>query len=345
MFSLHPYESARPTKPGSRFWWLLASAAVLGLLFFSPGWPFGSTATGGKRIVPADSVPSNPPSIADPVALDPSRGGETDPRALEVAPQLRYLAWQRRAREFVLTDLHDAEGRPVSFAGTPSGWSFPPRVDVDAMEGGRKARFLHVWMAHPGFDRWNQASVSLYRTDGSPLALGGGGSAAMGQAAFGLGDAHERFLVTTLSPGEGDAVPEVLGIRLEYVVGPLERLQDVPADFRGSMSLAHGGQLNGVGQDSDGKAFVSLALELSGTQGRKHLVQAVAKDGTVLRPSSWETGGSSSGPVRVERYAFDSPLEKVRTFQVGTRPIREVRWDGVRLPPRQPESAAGTEMP
>jgi hypothetical protein len=94
------------------------------------------------------------------------------------------------------------------------------------------------------------------------------------------------------------------------------------------MTLEGSGQLNGVGQNVDGKAFVSLAYSADKLKSRRFGVMAVTKDGRQLL-----TGGSWSGNgILAQEFVFDLPLADVAKFIIGTRLIRTVEWKDVILP-------------
>jgi len=94
------------------------------------------------------------------------------------------------------------------------------------------------------------------------------------------------------------------------------------------MTLEGKGQLNGIGQHIDGKAFVSLAFEPTAMKSRRFGVTAVTKDGRELMAGgSWSDTG-----VRVEEFTFDLLLADAAKFIIGTRPVRTNEWKDVVLP-------------
>ena len=133
-------------------------------------------------------------------------------------------------------------------------------------------------------------------------------------------------------------MPEVLNLRWEYVVGPLERMANIPVDFHGGMSIEGGGHLNGIGQDTEGMAFIGLAVDVGFAGGRRVSVQARLTDGREVWPGGCLTTGPSEGALRVEQFRFGVPLAKISVFRLGTRKVRNADWRFVRLPPRLGES-------
>ena len=100
------------------------------------------------------------------------------------------------------------------------------------------------------------------------------------------------------------------------------------------MSLEGGSQLNGMGQDVDGRAFVAIAVAAKKMSSRQFDAVAIAKDGRELPPAGSERGGTIGGDVRIERFEFEVPLTDVTKFIIGTRPIRTNEWKDVVLPPK-----------
>jgi hypothetical protein len=123
-------------------------------------------------------------------------------------------------------------------------------------------------------------------------------------------------------------------VRLRYTAGPLERIQElaVKPKTQTSMSLEGGSQLNGVGQNVDGRAFVAIGVDAKGMRSRQFDVVAVAKDGREIPRTGWESSGTVGAGVRVENFDFELPLAEVAKFRIGTRPIRTNDWKDVALP-------------
>jgi hypothetical protein len=98
------------------------------------------------------------------------------------------------------------------------------------------------------------------------------------------------------------------------------------------MSLDGGSLLNGYGQNVDGRAFVSLAVDAEHTRDRRFDVIAVAKDGREV-PSLGGGGTDLIGSaVGIARFEFTLPLAEVAKFLIGTRPLRTNEWRNVVLP-------------
>ena len=118
------------------------------------------------------------------------------------------------------------------------------------------------------------------------------------------------------------------------IPGPLEYTREAVVEPKHSvgMTLEGNGYLNGVGQNIDGKAFVSLAYDSPKMKARRFGVRAVMKDGRELMAGgSWSGNGNGTG-MRVEEFTFETPLDDVAKFIIGTRPIRTNEWKGVGLP-------------
>ena len=100
------------------------------------------------------------------------------------------------------------------------------------------------------------------------------------------------------------------------------------------MALPGSATLSGIGQNAAGKAFVSVA---------KDIVRDPATQLVSPRPprtaGNWTTrtdrGGPTAGPVQMEQFEFDVPLDQIEAFRFRTRPIKTVEFRNVSLQPGQ----------
>jgi hypothetical protein len=112
----------------------------------------------------------------------------------------------------------------------------------------------------------------------------------------------------------------------------LERQRQLAPDNHGIIALEGNSQLNGIGQDSDGKSFIAIAIDAPKSASRRFGVIAVTKDGRELEPTGAASGSNSDGTgVSIARFNFDAPLADIAHFRVGTRPLRTMEWKGVVL--------------
>ncbi len=256
------------------------------------------------------------------------------PAQLAESPKLQFLAWQDEWKTNKPFGAWQPDGSPVTNV-TELAWLkevHPGGMNVSALKLTPEPRFLHLWFSHPVFDRNQFTEFSLMDAAGNPIKLGGRGSAGGSQEA-----SHRNgqlgWKTCTLSPGDGTNIPPRVTVQLRYTVGPLERTQElfVTPKTSTSMSLEGGSQLNGVGQNVDGRAFVAIAVDAQKMKARKFGVVAVAKDGRELSPAGSGSGGTVGGGVWVESYDFEIPLVDVAKFIIGTRPIRTNDWKDVVL--------------
>ena len=96
-----------------------------------------------------------------------------------------------------------------------------------------------------------------------------------------------------------------------------------------AISLEGEGQLSGVGEDSDGYAFVSIAYNTQKLEGRAFDARLVSKKGQTIERSGLSTSGFNESGLMVEKYTFRSPLSDVEKFIVGTRPYQTNIWHAV----------------
>ena len=267
-----------------------------------------------------------------PKANTPKTNLSISPALLAEPPKLQFLAWQDEWETNHAAAVRHPDGSPVTDA-IAQAWL--KGISIGGKVTGRwqqvpEPRFLKLWFSHPALDGSCLNDVTMFDEAGQSIHFGAGGNAWCGEV-----DANEQngqlgWQVRTFSPDIGTNHPTHLTFRLRYTIGPLEHIQEVvptPNTSQG-MTLEGNGQINGVGQNIDGKAFVSLAYEPTKMPDRRFGVVAVAKDGRQLVASS---GWSDTG-VRAEEFTFNLPLADVAKFIIGTRPLRTNEWKNVRLP-------------
>jgi serine/threonine protein kinase len=270
--------------------------------------------------------------ISKPQPREPSR--KIDKQYLAEPPKLQFLAWQDEWKTNKQFAARHPDGSSVTNA-TELQWLkevHPGGMDVSSLKITPEPRFIHLWLSHPDFGRSQQADLVLIDADGKPLKLGGQGSVAGGSQEPNSRNGNLGWKTWSLSPGDGTNIPASVTVQLRYTVGPLERVKDIAPDFSGMMSLEGDGQLNGMGQTVEGKAFVAFSVMSAQMQSRKMSAQVVTRDGRELSGSRQTSERSDGKGLRVERYEFDVPLSDVAKFIIGSRPIRTNDWKDVVLP-------------
>jgi hypothetical protein len=194
-------------------------------------------------------------------------------------------------------------------------------------------RFVHIWFSHPGFHHVQNTEIKLLDEAGKPLKLGGQSSVSGGGQEANERNGQLGWKYWTLSPSEGTNLPARVTVQLRYTVGPLERTQELVVTPKSStsMSLEGGSQLNGVGQNVDGQAFVSIAVDAKKMSSRKFGVIAVDKAGRQVSPTGAASGGTVGAGVSVESFEFGMSLADVAKFVIGSRSIRTNDWKDVVL--------------
>jgi hypothetical protein len=255
--------------------------------------------------------------------------------SLAESPTLRFLAWQDEWKDDQVGGARHPDGSEVTdeteirLLRSVS----PGRCDVSATESGKRhPRFLHLWFSHPLFDHQSYTEIALFDGAGQPIPLGADGTMSSNTRAADQGG-NLGWLTQTVSPGEGDHIPRIVTIRLRYTIGLLERQHQIATDNNGIIAIEGSGQINGIGQDAAGKAFIAIAFEAQKTSQRRLGAIATTKDGRELEPVGSATGGNSNGTgVSIARFRFDVPLSDIAHFRVGTRPVRTMEWKDVVLP-------------
>jgi hypothetical protein len=252
-------------------------------------------------------------------------------------PKLQFLAWQDEWQTNQPGAARHPDGSPVT-EENENGWLrhiSSGGVDVSSLHLSPEPRFLKLWFSHPLFDRTSLNEIVLYYDTGK--AIGFGANDSVCEAAEPANDLNGQlgWQVKTVSPDAGTNLPSRIEVLLFYTAGPLERTNSVLVTPNSStvMSLEGGSQLNGMGQNVDGKTFVSIAVDANKLRGREFGALAVTKDGRELTASGDSVGGSTDRTgVMVKSFVFDAPLADVASFIIGTRPIRTMEWKDVVLP-------------
>ncbi len=283
-----------------------------------------------STIAPKISPRKDPYAAKDPEAKLVFSG---TPAQLEEAPQLRFLAWQDEWKTNQPHVAWRADGSLVTEQAELDLLRQLPiaSMDVSATEAGKRdPRFLHLWLSHPLFHLQGLNEVTLLDDSGLPIRLAGEGATSSAPHSGRPPKDNLNWLLCALSPGEGNQVPARVTVRLRYVVGPLENPQDVAVNFNGGMSLENG-QLNGIGQDADGRTFVALAADTRKQMTRHPGITAVTHDRRELSANGHSTMGPVDGTYRAERFYFNTPLSEITRFRIGSRAVRTMEWTNVVL--------------
>jgi beta-lactamase regulating signal transducer with metallopeptidase domain len=98
---------------------------------------------------------------------------------------------------------------------------------------------------------------------------------------------------------KADVLPEPVVLSWEDVGKP------IPPDFNDTMALAEHVTLTGIGQDAEGKTFVTCIRDAKKTENHQYRFVLVQKDESVLEPSGYGTFGPSE--KLQEKFSFDTP--------------------------------------
>ncbi|MBI1176621.1 protein kinase [bacterium] len=255
--------------------------------------------------------------------------------AIAAEPELRFLAWQ---------DQWTSNG--VASAFHPDGTAVTNQSELTVLQHERptefsvhgddpalaSASFLHLWFAHPAFDRQSLVQVTLTGADNRPLDLGARGRSASSVHPADEATRGRSWMMVTLCPADG-IPPSAVNVQLDYAAGPLQNTRSVATDFSGMMVLEGEAQLTAVGSNSSGKAFVTLTIDSDKLGARRFGALALATDGRELIPSGHSRNYTPGSRLTTETFEFDLPLDQLKEFQIGTRAIRTARWKDVKLPP------------
>jgi len=244
-------------------------------------------------------------------------------------PKLEFLAWQREWA----TNRSGAAWHPDGSPATNSGELKYFRNEVRSIYSwGAKPelRFLNLWFSHPLFDTTSLNETTLLDEEGKEVSLEKYGSAGGFEPPPDGRDGTTGYWIRVLCPDEGVNIPKRVTVRLRYIIGPLENMQDIPVspNSHSSTGLEGESMVNGPGQNLDGYAFLSIAVG-NKMKDRKFGVVAVTKDGRELTTVGGESGFADG--ARLAEFDFSVPLAEIAKFRVGSRPIRTMEWTNVVL--------------
>jgi len=253
--------------------------------------------------------------------------------AVSEPPRLRFLAWQ----DEVKTNPHWRAWLPTGGRVSQEDMKLPMRLATPSMRDVSQSqiadlnpRFLCLWFSHPALDAQSIVELTLMDEAGRPLEAPIGGVTSSVAPAY--DDSQNLGWITaSVCAGREGKTPPRATVKLRYSAGPWRNGTDVPADFRGTITLSDGVLLVAPGQDSDGHAFVSLARDLSVDSGDEQFdFVAVTKDGRRLDRVGASNG--VSGKLKTEGCNFDVPLKQIKRFECRRRPIRTEVFRDVPLP-------------
>ena len=264
------------------------------------------------------------------------------PFLLAEPPKLQFLAWQDEWQTNQPGAARHPDGSPVTDT-TELGWlravplpknaSNPNDVLTSALEkDNHRYRVLSLWFSHPQFDRdsLNDMQIMDSRRQLIHSARIAAGSRIANDRNGNLG-----WFLHSVRLDEPTSLSEPLTVRLNYTIGPLERPFDISPKNDGVLSLENGGySIAGLGQNAEGNAFISIAVDLSKMQSCVVGAVVVTKDGRELHYRAWKPPEIGSASMTTEKFEFNIPLSEVAQFRVGTRPIRMMEWKEVVLPPK-----------
>ncbi|EDY19296.1 serine/threonine protein kinase [Chthoniobacter flavus Ellin428] len=292
------------------------------------------------KLLTSDTAPLaatiEPAEPSVPKAANPAESAPADANSLAQPPALRFLAWQEKDSSAPLwTRAWHPDGSPVIRADEIALLKLKlfhvPSVEERPDPQGRRPRFLNIWFSHPDFDMASSfQDIALRDEQGQPLV---GVKTGFSRAWLSATPETQNvgWIGCAISPGWSSDVPARVTVRLNYVVGSLENTEAIEPDFNGGMPLEGSSQLGGIGQNAEGNAFVTVAVNAAQLKSRKFGALVVAKDGRRLLPTDYYT--VPGGVLEMENFQFPVSLAQVANFVVGTRPIRTEEWKDVVLWP------------
>ncbi|HPS03209.1 MAG TPA: formylglycine-generating enzyme family protein, partial [Candidatus Sumerlaeota bacterium] len=130
--------------------------------------------------------------------------------------------------------------------------------------------------------------------------------------------------------------PERVDLRLRYTLLPWKKEGAVSSDFDTSKNrifyaLPHGIRVQGVGQDTDGDAFISITRDMAVDPDILNSFVAITFDGR--RRMCRSSFKIREGQILPEKLKVQTPLSQIQEFRLLSRPFREVEFKNVILRP------------
>jgi len=285
----------------------------------------------------APSVPKPSPVVQS--ENQPTKAPVSSVTQLTEPPQLRFLAWQDEWQTNKPYGAWYKDGSPVVAESDLQLLRHQDAVKVSSspiMTTQGPARFLHLWISHPLFDKASHASVTIFTTNGQRLRFGDFARKSTGMQVAGNGTDVSWFR-TAFSPGPASLIPERVDLRFDYTIGPVEQIQEVDAKQAVTVGLKGNSKIKEIEQTSQGSAIIKLDVDVQKTKDYRFVVIAVMTDGLELESTGGGFDSPFNTPVRTDIYFFDVPLAEISRFKIGTRPVRTVEWKNVPLPPKGPQ--------
>ncbi|NLH44110.1 MAG: hypothetical protein GX448_19910 [Planctomycetes bacterium] len=122
--------------------------------------------------------------------------------------------------------------------------------------------------------------------------------------------------------------------------------EPIPPDANDARTLAPDVVLDGIGQDVEGKMFVSSIRDLDATVGREYRFVIRWKDGRVQEPR-YRTTVDRFGRRLWEKFTFDTWYNdrQIESIRLQSRPVQEERGPAIPSPKDEITIAAGTVRP
>ena len=193
--------------------------------------------------------------------------------------------------------------------------------------------FLQLYFEHPSWDPQTSVSLEILNTDGSKMAESFGGYSNS------YGDTSQRphLLSMNRSLGKRGHLPSAIRVILHYSIGPWSQPFQVSTRsdvFQGRSDII----LRGLGANKEGNAF----LNWTRPPARQFSAVAILKNGNHVSPTNTMSSISGESSTKnsevigagmvMDSLNFSVPFSEVESFEVSSRPVREVVFDNVKIP-------------
>lgn len=199
------------------------------------------------------------------------------------------------------------------------------------MSKGESIRGMEFWFSHPLLESWHITEVEFLDESGTVATKP---NRADGKNAETFGKEGRLHWSIKTTPAD---ISKPLNVRLNYTLGPLERVQEhiVEPNAHGSTFNDRSTFITSVGETVGGQAFLALAVDEVTQSKHRFGVEAVTKNGAIIQHGSWHSGGGNGRTMNIT-FEFGAPISDVAKFRIGTRRLRSVDWKNVAVSGKNP---------
>jgi len=256
-----------------------------------------------------------------------------DESMLSQPPALRFVGLQHSSQE-----LWHPDGSLVTDPEELALIREIGRTSVFLVGRGEVIKGLKFFFSHPSMESWHTAEIEVIDDAGNLIERPVSGLTGGTETKETIHSGRLFWFIISIAVD----ISKPVNIRLNYTVGPLERVREYVVR-KNDYGFSDGGTiLSAVGQTVDGKAFLSLDVDKRTEGIHRFGAEAVTKHGRIVQPSG---KGSRGGTILTNTFEFNEPISNIPKFRIGTRPLKTVVWKNVAVSPKRDETGRAMHPP